>query len=211
VSDYSTLWLQKKVNQVATNAALQAIAQTGKALPCTVTAVSGAFVTVSFEVQVPYDVNGVTQYYTLPPVEMPCATSQWFPNPTQINDVGLSVPSDVFLTGITGQGGGIAIEGINPGNLSALVFLPIGTTNFPTPPRANIAWPNAPHGGRIGDSANTTYIDCDPDTGTVTITAGGKSWTFTSAGLTMSNSIVLESHLHTGVTGGSSDTGPPVA
>lgn len=202
MADSDTLWLQQKLNRNAQSQAMLAIEQTGRALPCKVTKVNGSLVTVSFEVD-----SG----YTLPPVQMPKAESQWMRAPTQIGDFGLTVPADTFLGGISGLGSGVATLGKQYGNLSALVWIPVAGTGFTAPPRASIAWPNGPHGARLGDSASTAYIDCNPDTGTVTIAAGGKAWTFTAAGLTMSSGVIAETHVHPGVTGGSSDTGGPIA
>jgi hypothetical protein len=39
---------------------------------------------------------------------------------------------------------------------------------------------------------------------------GSKTWTFTSAGFTMSTGVVAETHLHPGVQTGPDDTGPPI-
>jgi len=201
VSDFDTLWLQPKLLASARNQALQAIQQTGRALPCTVVSVNGSLVTVNFEIASPP---------TLPQIIIPIAMSQWIRIPVQDGDQGITVPADTFLGGVTGQGG-IADLSVNYGNLSTLVFVPIASTAFAAPPRANIFWGNGPHGARIGDSANATYIDCDPDTGTVTIAAGGKTWTLSAAGLTMSSGIIAEVHIHGGVAGGSGTTGEPEA
>lgn len=200
MSDFDTLWLQPKLLASARNQALSAIQQTGRALPCTVVSVNGALVTVNFEIASPP---------TLPQIIIPIAMSQWIRIPIQNGDQGITVPADTFLGGVTGQGG-IADTSINYGNLSTLVFVPISSTAFAAPPRANIVWGNGPHGACIGDSANATYVDCNPDTGIVTIVAGGKSWSFGASGLTMSSGVIAELHLHGGVAGGSSDTGPPI-
>lgn len=199
--NYVTLALQPKLNQQARNQALQAISQLGQALPCSVTAVNGSLVTVKFEVQsVPF---------TLPPLTLPKAESQWLRSPTQIGDVGLTVPADTFLGGVSGQGTGVANPSVNYGNLGTLVWVPIAATTFPSTPDANKAWVNGPHGARLGDSASDVYVDCDATSGTVTIKASGKTWTFGPAGFTMSSSIVAETHIHGGVqTGGGVTTGP---
>jgi hypothetical protein len=198
--DFDTLWFQPKLNASARNQALQVIRQTGRALPCTVVAVNGSLVQVNFEIAAPP---------TLPQLWLPKMGSQWSREPTQNGDTGITVPADTFLGGITGEGG-VADTSINYGNLSTLIFVPVASTAFSVPPRANIFWGNGPHGARIGDSASAAYLDCNPDTGTVTIHAGGETWTFSASGFTMSSGVIAELHLHGGVAGGSSDTGPPI-
>lgn len=49
--------------------------------------------------------------------------------------------------------------------------------------------------------------------GTHTINAAGKTWTFGSAGLTMSDGVVAETHVHQYIpgSGAPTDTGPPIA
>ncbi len=201
MSDYETLSLQQKLNRAAHNKAVAAIQQTGRALPCSVTAVNGSFVTVRFEVQ---------GAYTLPPLTLPKAEGAWLRSPTQPGDVGLTLPADASLGGISGLGSGVAQLGTNEGNLGTLVWVPVAATGFSAPPRSGIAWANGPHGARIGDSANVAYVDANPDIGTVTIHAGGQTWTFTSMGLTLATGIVAELHAHGGVRGGPDDTGPPI-
>ncbi len=216
--NFSTLWSQDSLNRFAEAKVAQAIEQTGRALPCVVQAVNGSLVTVAFEVSGPA---------ALQPVTMPIAMSQWARVPVQVGDVGVTVPADTFLGGISGQGSGTADPTKDYGNLTTLIFMPIAATSFPTSPNANTFWGNGPAGARIGDSANGFYVDCDVAAATVTlycgatkitlsssgvaIAASGKTWTFGSAGFTDSNGIVEETHVHGGVTTGSSPTlGPEV-
>ena len=200
----TTLWLQRSLNKQAQNQARMAIQATGRALPCVVTAVNGSTVTVSFEVQ-------SSNPYTLPLLTLPTWGSQWNRIPFQPGDTGITIPADTSIGGISGENAGVAQINVNYGNLSALIFVPVSSTAFSSPPRANIFWGNGPHGARIGDSANAAYVDCNSDTGTVTIHAGGHSWTFAAAGLTMSSGVVAETHIHSGVTTGSGVTGGPEA
>lgn len=201
-NDASTLWAQQNLNALAIGRAAQVIQETGRALPCSVTAVDGSLVTVKFEVQGPW---------TLPPITIPKAESAYLRAPTTVGDVGMTLPADTFLGGVSGQGTGIADLAKSYGNLSTLVFVPVAAVSFSAPPRAGIAWANGPHGARLGDGASAAYVDANPDTGTVTIHAGGNTFIFGAAGFTMSTGIVAETHLHGGVSGGTSDTGPPIA
>src|ERR1700761_5731268 len=115
-SNFAKLWFQKDQNQSAINRAKQTIANTGKALPCRVVAVNGAIVTVAFEVD--------TAPYTLPQITIPKAESPWIRMPTQVGDLGVTVPADAYLGAVSGLGGGVA-KLFGRGNLSSLVFLPV--------------------------------------------------------------------------------------
>ncbi len=184
--NYSTLWVQSNLNAMAIGRAQQAIASTGRALPCSVVATNGALVTVKFEVQ-----GGP---WTLPHITIPKAESQWIRNPTQIGDVGLTLPADTFVGGISGQGSGIADQTKDYGNLSTLVFVPIASTKMPPTADPTKAWVNGPTGAVLSDEAQTASVTVAPNL--VTVRVGGLTWLFTPAGLTLANNVVAENHLH---------------
>lgn len=173
--NFSTLWVQDSLNRHATSKAASAIQQTGRALPCKVTAVNGSLVTVAFEANLTVTVAGQETQITLPPVTLPKAESQWLRNPTQVGDVGFTAPADTFLGGISGQGSGVADLATDYGNMSTLVFVPIAATTFPASPDANKAWVNGPNGAILSDEAQTVSVATDNATGKVTITAGSFS------------------------------------
>lgn len=112
--------LTKSLPRMADRKALEAINRTGRALPCSVTKVVGAIVTVKFEVQ-----SG----FTLSPVTMPLFGPEYIRYPIQKGDKGFTVPADVYLGGMSGLGGGTA-DMSQRGNLSTLVFFPIGSKNW---------------------------------------------------------------------------------
>src|SRR3974390_974193 len=96
-----------------------------KSLPGQVTAVKGSLVTVAFDVQGPY---------TLPTVTMPLFGPEWIRYPIKVGTKGICVAASAGPGSGSGQGGTTAPDLSLPGNLSALVFLPIGNTGFsPTP------------------------------------------------------------------------------
>lgn len=156
----SRLWIQDTLNQVAIKQAAAAIERTGNALPCRVTKVSGSIVTVAFEVN--------AAPWTLPPVTLPKAESQWIRSPTQVGDFGLTIPADVYLGGISGLGGGVA-NTTRRGNLTALVWLPVGNVNF-SAVNTNAAYVSGPAGAVIQDQGGNTILTIN-NSGTVTIQA----------------------------------------
>lgn len=198
MSDYSDqLWLQGTVNRVAIGRVAEAIGRLGKALPCRVTAVSGSIVTVAFE---------VTSPWTLPPVTIPKAEGPWIRSPTQVGDLGLTVPADVYLGGVSGLGGGVA-DMTRRAPLAALVWVPVANVAFPAV-NINAAFVSGPAGAVIQTQDGTAKITV-AETG-ITIAFGSKTWTFNAAGMTWSDGYVAETHYHDGVQTGGSNTGPPV-
>lgn len=142
--------LARELNQFAAKKALDAIQKLGKALPASIVAVSGSIVTVKFELNSPF---------TLPQVTMPILGSQWARVPTQVGDKGVVQPADAYLGGMSGLGGGIADLTL-PGNLSALVWMPVGNTDWDTvDPNQYVIY--GPNGAVIRDSNSNTTVTVD--------------------------------------------------
>jgi hypothetical protein len=200
-NDNNTLWFQRSLNKQSANQARMAIARTGRALPCVVTAVNGSLVTVSFQVQ-------SSQPYTLPQLTLPKAEGPWIRSPTAVGDYGITISADTSIGGINGAGAGVAQVSTNYGNLSSLVWIPVASSAFPAAPNANQAWVNGPAGAILSDEAQTASVTVSANL--VTIKAGGSTWTFAPGAFTLSTGIIAESHQHGGVASGSSDTGPPI-
>lgn len=180
----SKLWFQQTQNQQAISRALQAIEQSGRALPCRVVQVSGAIVTVAFEVD--------ATPWTLPQVTIPKAESPWVRMPTQVGDLGVTVPSDTHLGGVSGLGGGVP-KIARDGTLSALVFLPVSNKNSP-PDDPNAAQIMGPNGAIIRTSDSHTKIVANENS--ITLSVG-------------SNSVVIDGsgiHFHGAVDGNSTAT-----
>jgi hypothetical protein len=189
--DHSKLWFQRNLNQVAVNRASQAIEGLGRALPCRVTAVSGAIVTVEFEVD--------TAPWVLQPITIPKAESNWLRMPTQIGDLGVTAPADLYLGGISGLGGGTA-DMRKRGNLSTLYFVPISNANS-GPIDQNAAQVQGPNGAIVRTTEGTTSQIVTDQSGTtvtfgsntvvvnaaeISLSVGGTtSLTLTSAGITL--------------------------
>lgn len=214
---FSKLWLKKNANELAIRRATELMEGLGCGLPCTVTAVSGQMVTVQWTLD--------TAPWTLPPVTIPCAgQSPWNYRPTQVGDTGITVPMRVLLGQIIGTSTS-ATTFAPPGNLSALVFLPVGTKSF-VPPDANAYLIQGPNGfiGRtttgtassVVTNSNGTTVTYGSDTVTlnsnglsaaigstsisvtgsaITLTAGGKTLSIDSGGITI-DGILFETHEH---------------
>ncbi|MHB1267239.1 MAG: hypothetical protein ACYCY2_06505 [Acidithiobacillus ferriphilus] len=192
-------WVQLSLNKMAVNRALEAIQNAGKSLPCEVTAIDGAIVTVKFNLD--------TAPWTLPPISIPKLESPWMRSPTQIGDMGLAVPAGTYLGGISGLGGGVA-DMRNPGNLSALYFVPISSAGSP-PPNVNAATMQGPEGFVCQTTQGSTPCSIIGDQNGITMTYGGHVVTLDANGFTI-DGILFDTHVHGGVATGSNDTLGPL-
>ena len=202
---------QQSLNNFATRKVAKALQMMGQSLPATVTAVSGAIVTVSFDVIAP---DGVV----LPQVTIPLFGGEWIRYPTQIGDKGFVIPSDVSLRHVSGLGTGVP-DLTDTGNLTALVFMPIGNTEWVSVnPNYLVMY------GKTGVEITTKNFDCkltltssgitiDLNGGNLTINNGNVSINgnvSTTGTITNNGKNIGSTHEHSGVTTGSSNTGTPV-
>lgn len=112
--------LARSLNRFAESKWNEAFQRVGKALPCSVVAVTGAIITVKFE---------VTSKFTLPQVTVPMYGAEYIRYPIKTGDKGVVFPADARLSGVSGIGGGVA-DLSEPGNLTALVFAPISNLEW---------------------------------------------------------------------------------
>jgi len=112
--------LQVSLGNIAKKGANDAISLLGMSLPASVVSVSGAFVTVKFE---------ILSDYSLPQITVPVLGSLYVREPLQAGDKGVLIPCDANIAGITGQDGSTA-DMTAPANLSGLMFMPIGNMNW---------------------------------------------------------------------------------
>lgn len=122
MADFTKKPLGRSVNQVAERRAADAIHSSGRSLPCSVVAVvSSGIVTVSFEVD--------ATPFTLPRVTVPIAVPSYIRYPVSVGDKGLVIAADARLGGVSGLGTGTANLS-EPGNLTALAFVWLGSTSW---------------------------------------------------------------------------------
>lgn len=196
--DFDKLWIAQSINRAAMARASDAIAKLGSALPCSVVAVTGSMVTVAFEVNAPP--------FTLPQITIPKAESSWLRSPTQVGDYGLTIPADVHLSAVSGEGGG-TVGAAQPGNLSGLVWVPVGSKGFSSV-NSNAVFLQGPEGVVMQTQDGGASINIG--TTGITLTFGGKVVTLDGSGLTI-DGILFDTHKHTGVSIGGSNTGGPTS
>ena len=191
MADFIKKPLGATVNQVAQRQALDAIQLTGKALPCHIVAVvSSGIVTVAF------DVNSTP--FTLPQVTVPIEYPEYIRYPIKVGDKGMVFPADARLGYTSGLGGGVP-DLTQPSNLAALSFVWLGSTAWSTTDDANAVVVYGPNGVVLRNTAGTSKI---------TISSTGID--IQTTGQITLNGIVWGTHVHSGVSGGPGDSGPPV-
>ena len=196
---YEKLWFQQNSNRVATARAKEQIQKTGLSLPCKVVAVSGQMVTVSFEVE--------TSTWSLPEITIPKAEGPWNYTPTQVGDYGYTSSADVYLGGISGQGGGTA-DFSKRGNLgSTLVWFPVGSKSF-SPLDQDAGLSQGPNGWTLQTSDGNSQVTVDQSG--ITLKFGSKTVVLNSSGLVI-DGVLFDSHTHlySPGSGTPTDTGGP--
>lgn len=184
-NNHDKLWFQSRANQTAIQRAREAILQLGRSLPCRIVAVSGAMVTVAFEVD--------SAPWALPQITIPKAESNWIRMPTQVGDLGITIPADTYIGNISGVTTSIPSINVKPGNLSALVFVPVSNANSP-PQDQNAAICQGPN-GFVGQTTTGTASSAVVNTSGTTVTYGANTVKLdgTSATVTFgSNTLVVD-------------------
>lgn len=185
------------LNKFARTRATDQIQNLGKALPASVVSVRGAIVTVKFE---------VNSAFTLPNVTIPLIGSEYARPPIQPGCKGLVFPADAYLGGMSGLGGGVA-NLAQRGNLTALVFAPIGNAGWTTVD-GNAFVIYGPNGVVLRDQNSHCVITLTPTGIAITLPGGGNI--VVTGGDVIADGISLKLHRHTTSSGIPGETGPPL-
>jgi hypothetical protein len=175
------------LNSFARNKALDQIARTGRSLPCTVVKVSGAIVTVAFQIQAAPGQAAAT----LPNVTMPVLGTEYIRAPIQVGCKGLAIAADAYLGGVSGIGGGVATMA-QPANLTALVFVPIGNSGWFSV-NGNVLVMYGPQGVTLMDQGMACVFTLTP-TG-ATLALGAIDIKLSSAGIELDGNVVIDGNL----------------
>ena len=151
-------------------------------MPCHVKAVDGAIVTVSFDI-VSTDPN---QPVTLPDVTCPIFGPEYIRYPIQVGDLGVVIPIDFYIGGVSGLGGGVA-NFTQRGNLSTLVFFPIGNANWTASDDANALVMYGPDGVILRPENTKDLVKVEPGKITLSINNGFRL-IITATGITLESS-----------------------
>lgn len=141
--------LARTLNQFAERKAAEAIQLTGRALPCSVTAVAGSIVTVKFEVD--------ASPFTLPNVTVPMATPEYVRWPVQVGDKGVVLSADTSLATLSGLGAGTPDLALRA-NLSCLLFIPVSSKSWSTTDDPDALVLYGPDGGVLRSVDKTAVL-----------------------------------------------------
>ena len=169
--------LARSLEQFANRKIRGALANLGQSLPASVISRKGGIVTVKFEIA-----STPNSPYTLPNVTVPIIGSEYVRLPIQPGALGMVMTADAYLGGMACLGGGVA--DLSPrGNLSMLVWTPIG----------NIAWQAA-----IDDNALEAYgpngviLHNGAKTAIIKVTTTENSWTAPGAApITLNGNVIV--------------------
>lgn len=156
--------IARTLNQFVGGSIGRAMSMLGPQLPASVVAVvSSGIVTVKFEL------TGIV--YTLPQITVPILGSEYVRLPIQQGMKGWVMSADAYLGGMSGLGGGTA-NLTRRGNLSALVFSPIGNSNWSATDDPNSVVIYGPDGVIIRDLSKKNVLTVSSTEVTLAITAG---------------------------------------
>ena len=214
--EFTQFWLQRNLHEIAKKAAMDAIDNLGKPLPCVIRQVTGQIVTVGFLYE-------NTKPFTLPDLTVPVDNSPYDYVPYQVGDTGIVRPTEIYIGNISGLGSPVPTNNKAP-NLGALVFTPVGKKSFiPSNPYARIiqgpdGWIAQTTEGAIPCSivGNQNGITLIYGATTITmraesmdLSAAGHSILIDATGITL-DGILWDTHVHGGVQPGGADTAGPL-
>jgi hypothetical protein len=179
---------------------LDEIEKRGYSLPGHVVSVSGAIVTVAFDVTAE-DGSALS----LPQVTIPLLGPEYIRYPIQAGDLGVAWAASASLAGISGLGASSVTNAL-PANLSSLVWIPCGNKSWSSVD-ANALTLYGPNGVVMRDSDSKTVGTLTPDGFTltaqtsITLQVGSHSVVINSSGVTIDGKDFLtHGHVATGGT-----------
>lgn len=139
------------LGQAARRQAQNHIQLTGKALPASIVKMKGSIATVKFET------GGV---FTLPNVTVPMFMPEYTRHPMQPGDKGIVQAADVTIGNMSGLGPNAPASFTRPGNLSPLLFMPVGNANWtPVDPNKHVVYGPSGTQSRPTDSSSLIATD----------------------------------------------------
>jgi hypothetical protein len=192
-----TIPFGRSINRFVRGAAQDAIQVLGRSLPASVVKIVGAIVQVNFE---------LTGTQTIPQATVPTLGSQYVRVPIQPGEKGVTIAADTYLGGMSGLGGGVA-DGTIRGNLTPLVWSPIGNTGWDSVDPNQLTLTGGPNGILAKAAAGSSSLTITSTA--ITLAVGGHSVVINGSGVTI-DGVAFLPHVHSGVSTGSGDTGPVV-
>jgi hypothetical protein len=195
----------RSLNQIADRAAKRFIQLTGKSLPASLVSINGSIATVKIEL------TGIG--WIIPQITVPLAGSEFVRLPLQAGTKGWVKSADSSLGAMSGLGA--ATTGyVQPANLQACVFEPIGNVAFAAPEDPNQLELYGNDGLLVKSTVNkewyarwtTSGVTISNKAGTASMAWNGSAWLFTgpvifSGLVTMQSALQLAGNIES-ATGG---------
>lgn len=166
----------------------------GKSFPATIgERVAGGIVKINYE---------LTGENTYPTPKVPVVGSKYIRQPFQPGEKGMTVSTDTYLGGMSGQGGGTADPG-QKGNLGSQAWMPVGSADWAAEDPDTLVFTGGPNGIKL--QVGSTVITMTSSE--INASAGGHTIVINSAAVTIDGKQFLP-HTHNNVAFGTTTSGP---
>lgn len=176
--------------ETARKTSTRAVHMDGRSMPATVVSVSGSIVTVNFELE-----SG----FTLPQIAVPVFGAEYIRQPIQKGCKGVVIASDYYLGAMSGLGPGRATLP-KRGNLSNLVFFPIGNSGWSSVDSDTLTMYGV-SGVKILDKlGGSSYVEVEE--GAITLSNGNSTVKMNGGNVEITGTLIINgqqytSHTHT--------------
>lgn len=175
----------------------RAVHADGRSMPATVVSVSGSIVTVNFELQ-----SG----FVLPQIQVPLLGSEYIRQPIQPGCKGFVVSSDYYLGAMSGLGPGKATLP-KRGNLSNLVFVPIGNTQWQTVDSNTLTMYGVSSVKIMDKIGGNSYVSVEENS--ITVSNGNATIQLNGGKITITGDLVINGQEYTAHTHTNGNQGNP--
>lgn len=183
--------------ETARKASTRAVHMDGRSMPATVVSVSGSIATVNFELE---------SDFTIPQIAVPIFGAEYIRQPIQNGCKGVVFASDYYLGAMSGLGPGRATLP-KRGNLSNLVFFPIGNSGW-SPVDDDTLTMYGVSGVKILDKlGGSSYVEVEE--GAITLSNGDASIKLDGGNVEITGTLVINGQTYTAHTHTNGNQGSP--
>lgn len=167
-----------------------------RSMPATVVSMSGSIATVNFEID-----SG----FAIPQIQVPVLGAEYIRQPLQKGCKGVVLSSDYYIGAMSGLGPGTATLA-KRGNLSNLIFVPIGNSNFSSYDGSQLTLYGVDGVKIINKDGGSSSLLVQE--GSITLSNGQSSITIDGGNVSITGTLTINgqaylSHTHTNGNGGS--------
>lgn len=183
--------------ETARKTSTRAVHMDGRSMPATVVSVSGSIVTVNFELD---------SDFTIPQIQVPVFGAEYIRQPIQKGCKGVVIASDYYLGAMSGLGPGRA-KLPKRGNLSNLVFFPIGNSGWQSADQDTLTMYGV-SGVKILDKlGGSSYVSVGDEA--ITLSNGSATVKLTGGNVEITGTLVINGQQYTAHTHSNGNEGNP--